>query len=141
MQSFAPANSSRSSYGLPSTSVMCSAHCQYQCSARLSACSNAMPHIHIYLAQFSHICSFSQTCSSLFQQCAVSHSIYTMGFLNSCSTALLRLLSFEPATEQYHNQQPLPLGDVSFHPGSGITVYPETASSGFQCQYPSMSGW
>ena len=56
-----------------------------------------------------------------------------MGFFQTCSEALLHLLSFTPYSEPYSSQQPLALDDV--------TVYPEKASPGFTCHYPALPGW
>lgn len=64
-----------------------------------------------------------------------------MGLLSSCSNVLLRLFAFGPATEQYYNQQPLPLGDITLNNEKGIDPHLETGSPGFTCQYPSMKGW
>ncbi|KAK4697824.1 hypothetical protein P7C71_g309, partial [Lecanoromycetidae sp. Uapishka_2] len=64
-----------------------------------------------------------------------------MGIFASCSNALLRFLALGPAKEYYYTQQPLPLGDIALHHKTGTNVYPETVSTGFQCQYPAMEGW
>ena len=60
-----------------------------------------------------------------------------MGFLTKCTEALLGFLTFAPVDknpfQEPLTQQPLPFGD--------ITIQPENASPGFQCQYPAMKGW
>lgn len=58
-----------------------------------------------------------------------------MGFLQGCSEALLRLLSFTPSWEGYGLQKPLPLSEVEVH------IHPETATPGFTCNYPGLPGW
>ena len=58
-----------------------------------------------------------------------------MGFFQSCSDALLRLLSFSTSWDTYGLQKPLHLGDSEVH------VHPETSVPGFTCEYPTLTGW
>ena len=58
-----------------------------------------------------------------------------MGFLRSCSDALLQLLSFSTFWDIYGLQKPLDLGNSEVH------IHPETATPDFVCKYPSLPGW
>lgn len=58
-----------------------------------------------------------------------------MGFFQSCSDAILRLLSFGPSWDGYGLQKPLPLSSIEAH------VHPETTTPGFTCEYPTLAGW
>ena len=58
-----------------------------------------------------------------------------MGFLQSCSEALLHMLSFSPSWERYGLQKPLPLSDINVH------VNPVTEERHFKCEYPTLVGW
>ncbi|KAM0805775.1 multicopper oxidase-domain-containing protein [Usnea florida] len=58
-----------------------------------------------------------------------------MGFFQSCSEALLHLLSFSPSWDRYGFQKPLPLSEIEVH------AHPESAAPVFKCEYPSMPGY